>query len=108
MFKNIEKFALCFVLLLIIGTANNYVKAADYYVGQYKNGNSAYLMTEPISKWENVFIGGYNVGGYDCNVKEMSPAGDLVGYVNYHVWLEPSFMFIKNGKNIGQSGIGEV
>jgi len=103
MSKKIMLVALFFMTLLSVGSANKYVEARDYYVGQYGNGCEAYLMTETITRWD-----GADTAGYDCNVKAVSPDDGTIVYVNYHILREPSWGFIRNGVNLGQRGIGVV
>ena len=89
------------VTLVFIGSQNNQAEAYDYYVGTWKSGYDAYLMTETI--------GGSRVDDFTCTVKAVN--GRSVMYINYsfywdayaHAWRFSNSDGVNNSVNNGTS-----
>ena len=86
------------VTLILVGGQSNQAEAADYYVGTYKDGNDAYLMTETIRHTEAAPGGAYS-GTYDCRVKAVK--GSSVTYIDYHFYIGDDGWYYRNSQGFG-------
>ena len=70
------------VALLVVGSYNNNVEAYDNYMGTWRSGYDAYLMTETMKTGR---------GEFKCVVKAVK--GKDVIYINYNFWIGKGWIF---------------
>ena len=87
------------VSLILVGGQYNQVEAADYYVGTYKDGNDAYLMTETIRHYAATSRDEAYSGTYDCKVKAVR--GRSVTYIDYHFYVGDDGWYYRNSQGFG-------
>ena len=80
--KQLFMMMLLAVTFILVGGQVNQVEAADYYVGTYKDGNDAYLMTETI-RHDNTVA---RAGIWYCTVKAVK--GNNAFYIDYTFYAD--------------------
>ena len=70
------------VALLVAGGYDNRAEAHDEYMGTWRSGYDAYLMTETMITGR---------GGFKCTVKAVK--GRDVMYINYDFWIGRGWIF---------------
>ena len=68
--------------LIFLGGQFNQAEARDYYVGTWRSGYDAYLMTETITTGRSEF---------KCTVKAVK--GRDIMYIDYHFWIGRGWIF---------------
>ena len=91
--KNLLEIAKIFVLeLLVIIPAK--VSAVDYYVGNYSDGSTAYLMTETIERHYEIYSDGTGMSEYFFKVKAVYKNSNKINYISYRMMADPHFEFL--------------
>ena len=91
------------VTFLFVGSYNNLVQAADYYLGVYHSGQEAYLDTSSI-RTTNHYNNGYHSGDtYTCDVKAVWSGSGNYDVVRYEVYVGQTVTLIKNGEKVWQT-----
>ena len=65
------------VVILVVGSHNNHAEARDVYMGTWRSGYDAYLMTETVRV--------IKMNNFDCTVKAVR--GNSVMYINYNFYI---------------------
>ena len=87
------------VLLMQLGNQPN-AKASDIYMGEYSNGQIAYLDTSSI-RTENSYVQGYHEGDtYSCLVKAVWPNSNNYDSISYDFYIGQVVGIKKNGVQI--------
>ena len=68
--------------LIFVGGQFNQAEARDYYVGTWRSGYDAYLMTETMRTGPSEF---------KCTVKAVKGRDTL--YINYNFWMDRGWIF---------------
>ena len=102
MFRVRQNILFIFFVTMIISTVFNVsnVKAADYYLGVYSNGEVAYLDDSSIRSHE-VYSGGELEGReYSCNVKAVNEKTGGFVYIQYEIWCGQTVSISKDGNRV--------
>ena len=102
MLKVRQNILFIFFVTMIISTVFNVsnVKAADYYLGVYPNGEVAYLDDSSIRSHE-VYSGGELEGiEYSCNVKSVNEKTRNFVYIQYEIWCGQTASISKDGNRV--------
>ena len=70
----------------------------DYYLGEYDNGQEAYLVTESIEYYEDVVHGCVDGHGYTCRVKAVYKNSNQYDNVYYKYREGQTVNLSRNGK----------
>ena len=96
-------FLTIFVMLIFPCTSIRHVEANDIYMGEYHNGQTAYLHTSSI-RTENHYVQGYHEGDtYRCSVKAVWPNSDQYEEISYEFYIGQTERIKKNGVQIFQT-----
>ena len=88
------------VALLVVSSYNNRVEATDYYLGDYHNGQEAYLDTSSI-RTTNEYQNGYHSGDtFTCMVKAVWRGGKSYDAVQYRIYVGQTVTLYKNGEEV--------
>ena len=78
-------------------------EAADFYIGEYGNGDAAYLETDSIRDYQVTRNGYWVCDEYECQIKAVKPNSDKFNRIFYKVTYSEGlieFMVSKNGQNL--------
>lgn len=102
--KYLTKSFFLFVMALFLMVASqNQTEAADYYLGEYANGQVAYLDTSSI-RTENHYVQGYHEGDtYRCTVKAVWLDSNQYDRISYTIYIGQTEMIEKNGTRVYQT-----
>ena len=78
------------VALLLVGSYDNRAEAQDVYMGTWRSGYDAYLMTETINAYDR---------GFKCTVKAVR--GSSVMYIDYHFYTSNTGWHFSNSDGVG-------
>lgn len=75
-------------------------EAADYYLGVYANGETAYLDTDSMSG-HDVYVNGYREGKeYSCRVKSVKQNSNQFTYIKYVIYYGQTMTITKDGNRV--------
>lgn len=99
--KTVLKSLIVLFMVLFVQLGNQHdAKAGDIYMGEYSNGQVAYLDTSSI-RTDNHYVQGYHEGDtYSCLVKAVWPNSDQYDEVSYEFYIGQTVGIKKNGKQI--------
>ncbi|WP_027396246.1 hypothetical protein [Anaerovibrio lipolyticus] len=79
--SNVRKLFFFLTFMLFVIGFQSHIEASDFYLGEYSDGNTAYLMTGSIKE-----SSGYDGGDrYDCYVKIVIPNADDYETTHYSI-----------------------
>ena len=86
--------------IMFVVSQNKFAFAADYYVGNFLNGNKAFLMTETIE-----YIAGFR--DVKARVKSVDSRGRLVSYIDYELEDRMDEGFVRYKSSEGFAGVAQ-
>ena len=97
----IKKFLQIFIaFLFMLLCSATITEAADYYLGVYSNGDTAYLDTDSMRK-HDIYTNGYPDGKeYTCNVKSVNPNSNEYTSIQYEIYYGQTITIRKNGDRV--------
>ncbi len=97
----IKKFLQIFIaFLFMLLCSATITEAADYYLGVYSNGDTAYLDTDSIQR-HDIYTNGYPDGKeFSCNVKSVNPRSNNFTYIQYDIYYGQTITITKDGNRV--------
>ena len=97
-----------FFALVCLIFQHSRAEASDYYLGEYPNGQIAYMDTSSI-RVTNHYSNGYHDGDtYTCIVKAVDPGSDRYDKVHYEIYVGQTESIKKNGIKLWQTIRGDA